>query len=137
MSRPCALERRALQRASEVDDHPIALLDLAALPLAGNGGSCAGDPLVALAPTWASVTSATGVELDALEIGRARSSEDLDRERRGKIALPADDLGDLGLLVVGNRDLGFHGELQTMIRDDLGVELAISASMVSAITALP
>ena len=37
--------------------------------------------------------------------------------------MPADDLLDLGLFV-RERDLGFHGELEAAIADDLGVELA-------------
>ena len=63
------------------------------------------------------------LELDALEIGELDLRQHLDRERIGEIGLPADDLGDLGLLV-RDRDLGFHGELEAMIGDDLGVELA-------------
>ena len=49
--------------------------------------------------------------------------QDLQRKRVGEVGLTADHLFDGGIFV-RNRNLGFHGELETALADDLGVELA-------------
>ena len=82
-----------------------------------------GDPVERFADLRVGHVRHRTLELDALEIGELDLRQDLDRQRIGEVGLPADDLGNLGLLV-RDRDLGFHGELETMIGDDLGVELA-------------
>ena len=118
-----ALERHALERAGEVDDDPIALFDLAALPLGRERPVLLGDPVERFADLGVGHFRHRTLELDALEIGELDLRQHLDRQRIGEVGLPADDLLDLGLLV-RDRDLGLHGELETMIGDDLGVELA-------------
>src|SRR5262249_44025020 len=63
------------------------------------------------------------LELDALEIRQLDLRQYLERERIGEVGLSADDLFDRGRFV-RNRDLRFHGKLETAVADDLGVELA-------------
>ena len=131
-----ALERRAVERAGEVDDDAVALLDLGALALRRERPVLVGDLAERLFDFGVGDVGDHPLEGDALEIRQFDLGQDLKRHRIGEIGLPADDLLDLGLRL-GQRDLGLHGEPRPRSSTILELISRITASMVSAMTERP
>src|SRR5262249_6951552 len=118
-----AFERRAVDLAGKVDDDAIALFHLRPLPLGSERPVLLRDLVERFLISPVGALRDLAPDLVALEPRHVDVRPYLQRERLGGLGLPADDLLDRGRFV-RNRDLGLHGELETAVADDLGVELA-------------
>src|SRR5262249_6790728 len=118
-----AFERHAVDLAGKVDDDAVAFFHLRPVRLGGERPVLLSDLVECFLDLRVGDLRDLALELDALEIRQLDLRQYLERERIGEVGLSADDLFDRGRFV-RNRDLRFHGELETAVADDLGVELA-------------
>ena len=82
-----AFERRAVERAGEVDDHAVALFGLGALAFGGERPVLLGDLVERLLDLRVGNLRDLTLELDAVEIGELDLRQNLQRDRIGEVGL--------------------------------------------------
>src|SRR5262249_28195460 len=116
-------ERHAVDLAREVDHDPVAALDLAAFGFGRVRTILLSDPIERFVNLGIGDFGRQALELEGLEVAKLDLRQHFQRKRVGEIRLAADHTLDLGRLV-RDGDLRLHGELETALLHDLGIELA-------------